>query len=404
MSGYSVYLKSSMTQKTTKSTKPKNSYEDQFDDISQQIDTLELATQLAAELGPDLTECTPKHGVERFLTRKQQDVTQGTLDEYADKLSRLPAFCDQHGIDDLRELDGRVLDDYIFWLRNESSDEVDELAPKTMRDELYLLRECVAYFESIEAVKPGLSDAITIPELETDDGVRDVELEAERVADILDYLNKYEYGTLEHVTLLLLARTGRRTGCIHSLDQNDVHIDEENPYIELRHRPDEGTRLKNDEKSEGHIAITQEVAQVLADYISTNRPDVTDDYGRAPLLATKYGRASKSTIRRIVYTVTRPCEIGKECPHDRDPSDCDAAQRRNAAVQCPSSHSPHDLKHGYISNGRRKGVPLDVLSDRCDVTEECLRKHYDESTQEERCEIRRRILDEHAGGDGGGYL
>lgn len=370
----------------------------------EQLSQEELLTRLVAELSPDLKECTPKRGIERFLKMKQQDVTQNTLDGYEDKLSRLLSFCDGRGIEDLRNLDGRILDDYIYWLRNESSDEVKELAPKTMRDELYLLRDCISYLEEIEAVEPGLSDTISIPDLNSNEGVRDVELDAERVSEILEYLRKYRYASIDHVIFLLLARTGRRTGCIHSLDLKDVHLTDDEPYLELQNRPDEGTRLKNDQKSEGHVALSQDVATVIADFISNNRVEIKDDYGRQALLVTNFGRMAKSTIRRIVYSVTQPCKIGQPCPHDRDPKKCDAAQRRNAASECPSSHSPHSLKHGYISECRRQGIPLDVLSDRCDVTEECLRAYYDESTQKERREIRREVLDEYTSDAERGYL
>lgn len=371
--------------------------------FSPDVSKEELLAQLAEELGPDLKECTPERGIQRFLAKKKPDVTPNTIDQYETKLETVLEYCEKHDIEDLRELDGRTLDDYEIWLRNESSDVVDELSPKTMCDELYLLRECISYLEDIEAVKPDLSKSISIPDLSDGDGVRDVDLDPERLQDILDHLEKFHYATLDHVVFLLLARTGRRTGGIHSLDVDHVHHDIDDPYLDFKHLPPE-TRLKNNENSEEHVAIADDTAKILSDYITTTRHDVTHGQSRAPLLTTRYGRVSKSSIRRIVYSWSRPCEIGAGCPHDRDPEACSAAQIRNAASKCPSSRSPHTLKHGYISECRRRGIPIDILSDRCDVGEDLIREVYDETTQEERCQMRRQVLDEYSSGEGGGYL
>jgi len=370
--------------------------------LLEELSEEELLEEIVAEVKYDLKPCKPEQGVERFLDKKRPDITPNTIGQYQTKLDKFLDFCARHDIEDLRELDGRIVDDYTAWLREESSDEVEELDSNTMSDEMYLLRDCISYFEEIEAVKPGLSESVSIPD--SDDGrSRDVDLDPGRVDQILDHLEKFEYATLEHVVFLLLARTGRRTGGIHSLDCEHAHLDDDAPYLEFRHLPPE-TRLKNEEKSEGHIAISEADAKVIADFIETNRPDVSDQDSREPLLATQHGRVSKSTIRRIIYSLTRPCSTGGECPHGRDPDDCEAAQTRNGASQCPSSRSPHTLKHGYISECRREGVPIDVLTDRCDVSEEVLREHYDETTQEERCQLRREILDSYSSGEGGGYL
>lgn len=374
--------------------------ESPFDELPKE----ELIEQLASGLGSDLKPCTPQSGLERYLDSIRSDITEGTIQEYATKLGRIVDFLKKQGIDDLRELDGRLLKDVAAWRRYESSDQVDELSAKTMRDEMYLLRDWVRHLEEIEAVKPELSDSISIPELSNDDGVRDVDLDPKRVERILHYLGKYEYATFEHVVWLLTVRTGRRTGCLLALDCDDVHIDGEEPYLEFNHRPETGTRLKNDTKSEGHVSISKSDAEIIADYIENARPDVTDDHDREPLLATSHGRASPSTIRRSIYKWSRPCEIGAGCPHDRDPDACEATQSADHASKCPSSRSPHALKHGFITEGRRRGVPIDVLSDRCDVSEEVIRKHYDETSEEERCKVRRQILDEYSEENGGGYL
>ncbi len=364
----------------------------------------ELIDRLASELKSDLKPCTPQRGLDRYLDSKRSDLTENTVNEYATKLGMIVEFLEKQGTNDLQELDGRLVNDIIAWRRYESSDRVDELAPKTMRDEMYRLRDWISHLENIEAVKPGLSDSISIPESSEGDGVRNVDLDPKRAEQILEYLGKYFYATLAHVVWVLAVRTGRRTGCLLALDCDDVHLKGDEPYLEFFNRPEKGTRLKNGTKSESHVSISKADAEIISDFIDTTRPDTTDDYGREPLLATQHGRASTSTIRRTIYKFSRPCAIGAGCPHDRDPDTCEAAQSGNHASKCPSSRSPHALKHGFISEGRRLGVPLDVLGDRCDVSEDVIRKHYDETTEEERCKARRRIFDEYSDENGGGYL
>jgi hypothetical protein len=59
------------------------------------------------------------------------------------------------------------------------------------------------------------------------------------------------------------------------------------------------------------------LCQLLDDWLRDRRPDVTDDYGREPLLATQYERPSRTTIPKYAYRWSRPCAYGEECPHGR---------------------------------------------------------------------------------------
>jgi len=363
----------------------------------------DLRDFLEQEFGSSLKSCNPEIGLKRYLNKRRPGVTEQTLKRYKKRLSLFTGYLSANGITDLNDLDGRILDDWAAWRRYESSDKVDELSAKTMVDDLYLLRHFIEYLESIEAVKQGLGEKISIPKLADGDGVRDIDVNPDRVRQILSHLQKFRYGSLHHVVWILLARTGRRTGCIRSLDLVDCNLDHNEPYLEFNHRPDTDTRLKNAEKSEGHVSITDSTAEILSDFIQNNRCDVTDEFGREPLLTTSYGRISSTTVRKIIYNWSRPCIISDSCPHDKDPESCQAAKSQDQASKCPSSRSPHALKHGFISEGRRRGVPIDALSDRCDVTEDVIRKHYDETTEDERCKIRRKVFEQYSSEDGG-YL
>ena len=370
-------------------------------DVSLSRDELE---ELLLESGENLQPCPVDEGIDRFINHKRPSITATTAKSYDRKLARFEEFLATQDVTDLNELDGRTLNDYLHWRRYDSNPDDDALSNKTMRDEAYILRDFTRFLESIDAVSVDLNRRINIPDLGSDAGVRNTDLSADRVEDICDHLERYRYASLEHVVWQLLVKTGRRTSGIRALDVGDVHLDEKDPYVDFVHRPPE-TRLKNGVESETPVSIDPATADIVSDYLDTNRPDVTDSIGRKPLLATRQGRISSSTVRRYCYSWTRPCELGKSCPHGRSPQNCEAATVVDKISQCPSSRSPHGVRHGYISELRREALPIDLISDRVDASEEVIRKHYDESSPEDRLEIRREMLAQHASHDnGGGYL
>lgn len=119
--------------------------------------------------------------------------------------------------------------------------------------------------------------------------------------------------------------------------------------------------------------------------------DLTDDYDREPLLTTREGRVSRSTVRDTAYRWSRPCELGEACPHDEDPDDCKAMEF-DYASRCPSSRSPHDWRSGAITAYLLDDTPTEVVSERMDVSQKVLGKHYDRRTAREKMEQRRDYL------------
>jgi integrase len=134
--------------------------------------------------------------------------------------------------------------------------------------------------------------------------------------------------------------------------------------------------------------------EVLDDYLTDQRPDVTDCYDRNPLLATPHGRVAKSTIRKYVYKWSRPCMVGAKCPHDRDPAECEAATELDRTSKCPSSVTPHPIRRGYITHLLQAGVPVEVVSDRCNVSPAIIEKHYDVRSEEDKMLQRQQILND----------
>lgn len=354
--------------------------------------------------GQSLEPIRPGVAINRFLERKSSEIRPMTVSEYRRKLAYFRQFCEMRRIDNLNDLDGRIIDEYRRWRRTESVDQTKPLAVKTMRDEMYLIRDFITFLSNIEAVPRDLEDKVDIPSLDNGDGVRNIEIESDRLQEILEYLRKYHYASREHVVWVFHAHTGRRPGAIHSIDLSHLHLEGDRPYIELYHLPEE-TSLKNGKKGEGEIGLSKKVGQIFNDYIQDNRIEAATATGRRPFLTSKHGRLSKSAMRRYIYKWSRPCEIGLECPHNRDVQSCEAAATTDSASKCPSSRPPYALRHGYITQRLRDGTPRPVISDRCDVSEGVIEKHYDERDTTEKREYRQRFLNElDEKSNGGGYL
>lgn len=175
-----------------------------------------------------------------------------------------------------------------------------------------------------------------------------------------------------------------------ALDLKNFHPEENKLCI--HRRPTTGTTLKNKEKGERNVFIQDELVTVIKDFISENHADVLDEHGRRPLFATRNTRVSRTTVQRVIYAATRPCHIGKECPHDREPDTCEA-NSYNLACKCPSSLSPHPLRKGAITYSLNEETPKDVVRDRMDVSREVLDKHYNKQSKDEQMETRRKYLD-----------
>jgi len=367
----------------------------------------ELSSELQRVLedyGAPIKPVSPAVAVEKFLANEQSELAPNTLSEYERELNRFVDFCDRNDIEDSTGFDGRILHDFKIWRRDEAHDGEGSLSNKTMRDEMYLFRKFLRFLESIDAVRSQLHTKIEIPSLDPGEGERDIEFDSEELEAILAHLKKYEYATREHAVWVLFAATGRRPSGLRALDCGDVHLDTENAYIEFHHREGEEdeTRLKNDKNSENTISLNDAAAEALQDYIDTHRINIEEN-GRVPLLTSTYGRLSTSSIQKYVYKWSRPCVIGHECPENRSQEKCEAMESSDQAVKCPYSKPPVALRHGYISNLRRQGVSLHAISDRCDVSEDVIEKHYSELTEEEKRELRRKELESVTSGDDG-YL
>ena len=367
--------------------------------MSADHELLQEIQQVIDDSNPSLEPLAPEEAVEMFIDEERSELAPKTLSEYEDELERFVKFCEKQDTTDTTEFNGRLLQKFKIWRRDEANEKDGSLSNKTMRDEMYLLRKFIRFLESIDAAPRHLHTKIKIPTPNPGEGKRDIEFTADELDAILTHLEKFEYATREHVVWILFASTGRRPSGLRSLDCSDVHFTDDETYIEFNHREGD-TRLKNGAKSENTVYLNDEAAQVVQDYIDTHRIDAEVN-GRFPLLTSTSGRLSDSAIRKYVYKWSRPCVIGKECPAGRDPDECKAMKSGGYASKCPESKPPVALRHGYISDLLRRGVSLHTISDRCDVSEEIIEDHYSELTEKEQRDLRRRELEKQSDSSSG---
>jgi site-specific recombinase XerD len=341
-----------------------------------------FATRLATM---SLEPIDPETALELYIADRENELTEATIYSHRSRLGHFVRWCDEQSIDNLNDLTGRQLHRYRLWRRDEG-----DLSLASEKTQMDTLRVFVRWLEQVDGVDQDLSTKVRSPSLTPEQNTRDVMLDSDQATNVLAHLEKYQYATLGHVTIAVLWHTMMRVGAAHALDVDDYDPDEQ--YLDVRHRPDQGTAIKNKEDGERLVALSDQLCELLNDWIADKRPDVTDDQGRKPLLASRQGRAHRTTLRGYCYRATRPCEYGAECPHDRDPEDCEATDR-DAAFSCPSSVSPHAIRRGSITHSLNSEIPENAVSDRANVSKVVLEQHYDRRTKREKMEQRRDYLD-----------
>jgi site-specific recombinase XerD len=335
-------------------------------------------------MSTQLDPIEPAEAVEFYFDHRAPDLSESTLYNQRYRLGSFVEWCEEEaGIENMNELTGRDLHRFRQWrLAN------DDIKKVTLAGQLQTLKKFLEFAAAIEAVPSGLREQVLMPDVEPEDEARDVLLEESRAKEILEYLEKFEYSSREHIILALLWHTGIRLGSLRAFDVDD--FDPTSPCLELRHRPETETPLKNKKAANRSIAIGPHYADILQDYIQVNRPDVRDEHGRRPLLTSKQGRLSQTSIREAVYKMTRPCMLGP-CPHEENPTECEAMEYGQAS-KCPSSRSPHGIRRGSITWRLRSGTPEAVVSDRSNVSPKVLDQHYDGRSEREKMDLRRQFL------------
>ncbi|MFA1610135.1 tyrosine-type recombinase/integrase [Halobellus rubicundus] len=324
----------------------------------------------------------PTEAKQLYLRSRQDELAERSLELHDKHLTSFSEWCIKNDIRNLNDVTARTVHEYHLALK-------EEYQQSTVSIYLSTVRQFVRFCEGIDAVPRGVAERIVLPERERN--ASSEMLESDEATEILGYLRKYHYGSRSHALFALLWHTGIRTGTAQGLDVSDFEA--ERDRLRIRHRPDTGSPLKNGENAERFVTLSTDVSAVIDAYVDEHRHDVVDDHGREPLFTTHNGRPAKNSIRRTIYAVTRPCQTGRGCPHGEDPDTCEAAQRTNDACKCPSTVSGHPVRRGAITHHLRQDVPEKVVSDRMNVSQDVLDRHYDRRSEDEKAEQRRQFLD-----------
>jgi site-specific recombinase XerD len=323
---------------------------------------------------------TPHEAIQKYLNRRRVDATDSSVEAWSGRLKLFAEWLDEVAIEEIGELRGYDLDEYF-------DHRAASIEPVTLEGEMWTLRMFLEFCEDREAVSAGLSEKVRIPDLDDEDRSSDKKLADDAALALLRYYRKGDqFGTRGHVLLELLWLAGARQSAIRGLDVQDVHLDEE--YVEFRHRPETETPLKNNTAGERPVGIPTVVADAIRTFLRDYRYDVHDEFGRAPLIASRVGRPKEDTVRTWTYLATLPCLHGP-CPHGREQASCKMTKWAHVS-KCPSSRAPHHIRTGSITWQRDQGLPPGVVAERVDATIETIKHHYDKGTARQKMERRRR--------------
>ncbi|WP_049923873.1 tyrosine-type recombinase/integrase [Halopiger djelfimassiliensis] len=343
----------------------------------------EFIEVIASTVVEEMSESFPELSLK---SRPMEDVLDDFCDEkleevnstgqYERKLNYLQTYLEGEAcIETTDDLSSEDVEQYYKWRKNESLDRDEPLSDSTLRDDMYLFREFIQYLIEHRMAPVRFEKSVKIPEVEYEsgEGVDEKKLDPEIAKAALEYLRKYEYADVEHIAMELMCQSGPRKNGLRGRDV--PHFDYEEGILKYEHK--EASPLKNNESSEREVTLYGDLPEFIQDYLENRRPDETDDEGRKPLLTKGDGRISPSMLQKIAYKWTRPCAVGLGCPHDRDPEECEAAQKNNSAYKCPSSRAPHHIRTGYITDQKNRGVSSDAIDQRCDVSPRVQDLHYD---------------------------
>lgn len=369
----------------------------------------------APEGGDELIPMAPREALDIWLERQQMDKAESTVQSYRYRVEPFVEFLDEEGIENLNDLNGRHL--LRFDSMRRSSGDVQK---NTLNNQLGTIRQFLEFAIKANAVEPAVASQVDIPHVSKDERINREKLPTQRAKDILAYLDRFEYASRDHVLAFLMWETGARAGSLRALDLEDVYLEEDDldrlryqedldvgesvleeilhgvelPFLYFRHRPEDDTPLKKKHNGERPVNISDELGDVLRAYIRFRREEGPDENGREPLLTSEKapGRISVSGIRIRAYEMTQPCQVGKECPHDRDPADCEARVHGQQS-RCPSVRSPHKWRTGSVTWHRDRGWPPEEIAVKMATSVELVNSVYDQPEKLKRMAIRRQNLD-----------
>jgi integrase len=336
-----------------------------------------------------LESLTPEDAVEAYLNERESELSESSLRNQRYRLGQFLDRCEEAGLEDMNEMTGRRAYEYKQW-RSEG------IKPITLKTSPDTLRVFLRFCERIEAVPQGVHQKVSPPSITGTGDQNDAMIDTEAVDQILGYLDRWEYANPTYAAFYLLWHTGIRIGSVGALDLDDYNSEE--GYVEIHHRPETGTQLKNKERGECHVNLSRDVCDVLDGYVEFNHGKTADEHGRMPLLGTSYGRPTHDDPSEDL-----PGDLALRV-HQRVPAG--PRHRRLRGDGTPSNEQvlvervPNAIRRGSITHHLKAGVPKEAVSDRMNVSDEVLEKDYDARTAGKRRSQRSSSLDISEGSDG----
>ena len=346
---------------------------DALADVLAEIDNPETIQQILSSDEPldtsPSTQSTLTDLYERYLDRRRNR-SPATIAQYKRTIPAFVTFAERHTTEYPAELTTTLIDTWVDELLAEyDADATISTYTKNVRAWLKWIHKrdlCdEAVYRILDKEELGLSPA-----------ARDEALPQSEATLLLERLRQQRRGSAMHALLELLWNTGLRIGEVRSLDVSDFDAADE--ALTVRHRPEEGTRIKNGDGAgtkqgdgERDLLLHPTVIDALTRYIRTERSEVTDEFGREPLF-TGRGRAARSTLRRWVYDATS-CRWADDEGEDIT---CDGSCHPDSDV-CPYSYYPHAIRRGAIVAHLSNGLRPDRAAERFDVSTDVIRAHYD---------------------------
>ncbi len=333
-------------------------------EIEQMLSQLN-AENIPNEIGQPLDEM-----FRRYCKRRARTHSPATITQYKRTITDFIDFADQIGVVNTNNVSALLADQYIAHLFDRFESDA------TILTYTKNIRAWLKWLYNRGLIEKSTYKLFNKKDLGLSPKARDDTISEDVIQDILNELHQKRRASPMTALLNLIWNTGIRIGGAQSLDV--VDFDLESNTLHIRHRPESGTRLKNgnqDDGSEGDgerdVLLHPRVAEILNLYIQATRPNVTDEFGRDPLFATSYGRASTSTLRRWIYKATS-CQWTSEQISDA----CDGTCNPDSDV-CTYSYYPHAIRRGAIVSQLRNGLDMDDTVMRFNVSRSIIAKHYD---------------------------
>lgn len=332
--------------------------------------------------GDRVPDLSPREAFERWLARLRGTKAEATVSSYHYRLKHFIEWCDENGIVSIAEISGWDIDTYETHRRGEG------MSPLSLNKELGTLRNFLDYCARIDLVDESLPEKVDPPDVPRDLHVDETRLAPDHAEALLDYYDATPEarGSRAHALLALAWYTGARLGAIRALDLG--HYNSEEELVEFHHRPRHNLPLKNGRDGERAVGIPGFVCDVLDEYIEHHRYDKHDENGQRPLLTSQVGRASDNAGRTWMYLATVPC-LHTDCPHGNERDSCEFVDYSHIS-KCPSSRSPHQVRTGSITWQLNRGMPIEAVAERVNTSVRTLKRHYDQPTNIEALEERRR--------------